>query len=337
VSQNLLTRLLPGVLVCAALAGVAIVLSDWFKAQQIILSPLLLVILLGMTWRTVAALPGPFTPGIQFAQKPILRLAVAGLGFRLSLQQIVATGAPALGIIVIGTFSALAFGWWLAKRMGIPEKLGILLAVGTSICGASAVVAADSVVRSEKGEAGVSLGIITLLGTLGIVIYPLIGHMLGLSPFAYGVWDGASLHEMAQVVAAGDAYGEQAVEVATVTKLARIALLAPIVFLIAWYVNRVAAGTPELDEAGQPKVSPVPWFLVLFVVFAGFNSLGVLPETARGVLLTADVWLLTIGMAGVGLQSGLREIRSAGMKPVAAGLIQWVFLAGLTLGLALLL
>lgn len=186
-------------------------------------------------------------------------------------------------MVVVSTAAALAFGWWLARRLAIGEKLGLLLGVGGAICGASAVVAADSVVQGEKRDSALALAVITLLGTVGIVLYPLLGHALHMSDFVYGVWDGASLHEMAQVVAAGFGVSEQAAQVATVVKLARIALLAPVVLLLSWRMRR------RHLAAGEAHVSPVPWFLVLFFVFAILNSAGVLPKPLAEAIKIGDL------------------------------------------------
>jgi uncharacterized integral membrane protein (TIGR00698 family) len=258
----------------------------------------------------------------------VLRWAVAGLGFRLSLLELWKIGAPALAVVTISTFAALWFGWWVARRLGIDEKLGILLGVGGAICGASAVVAADSVVQGERRDSALALGVITLLGTIGILIYPPLHRALGLGDFVYGVWDGASLHEMAQVVAAAFGVSEEAARVATVVKLTRIALLAPVVFYLAWSLRR------RHRAVGRAHVAPVPWFLVLFVVFAGVNSSGLIPAKAADAIRRVDLWLLAVGMAGVGLQTGLSDLRAAGWKPVLAGTLQWIFLAALSLALA---
>jgi uncharacterized integral membrane protein (TIGR00698 family) len=229
---------------------------------------------------------------------------------------------------VISTAAALLFGWWIARRLGVGEKLGLLLGVGGAVCGASAVVAAESVVQGEKQDAAVAIGVITLLGTIGIVIYPLIGHALGMSAMVYGVWDGASVHEMAQVVAAGFGVSDEAARVATVVKLARIALLAPIVLYLGWSLRH------QHRAAGTAHVAPVPWFLVVFVLCAVVNSLGWLPAPVTALVRRADLWLLCVGMAGVGLQAGFSDLRSAGLRPIAAGALQWVFLSALSLTLA---
>ncbi len=314
---------------CVVLAALALWLADlpWVK-DTLHVSALLIVIVLGMVWTSLVALPAVAQPGVRFAQRPILRWAVAGLGFRLALAELAKIGAPALVVVTISTFSSLAFGWWIARRLGVGEKLGLLLGVGGAICGASAVVAADSVVQGEKRDSAIALGVITLLGTIGIVIYPLIQRAAGMSDFLYGVWDGASLHEMAQVVAAGFGVSDEAARVATVVKLARIALLAPVVLgLSAWLRRRNQA-------TGQAHVSPVPWFLVLFVVFAIVNSSGILPEAWIAFARRVDLWLLCVGMAGVGLVTGFADLRAAGMRPILAGAAQWLFLATVSFGLA---
>jgi uncharacterized integral membrane protein (TIGR00698 family) len=195
------------------------------------------------------------------------------------------------------------------------------------------------VVQAEKRESALALGIITLLGTIGIVIYPWIGRAAGMGDFLYGLWDGASLHEMAQVVAAGAGYSKEATSIATVVKLARITLLAPVVFFLAWQVRRAAAARPS---EGQPEagvhvnVPLVPWFLVLFVLFAAVNSTGWLDPALVKQAQRADLWLLCVGMAGVGLQTSFADLGRAGWAPIAAGTAQWVVLAALSYGLAML-
>ena len=321
--------LIPGLLLAALLGAAALWLADlpWIR-DHLHWSALLLVILLGMAWKTLAPVPAATQPGVRFAQRPVLRWAVAGLGFRLSLAELWKIGAPALGVVVISTFGALAFGWWLARRLGLGEKLGLLLGVGGAICGASAVVAADSVVQGERRDTALALGIITLLGTIGILIYPALHGVFKLGEFVYGVWDGASLHEMAQVVAAGFAVSDEAARVATVVKLARIALLAPVVLLLSWMLRR------RHGVAGRAAVAPVPWFLVLFVLFAALNSTTWLRPSWLETIRRADLWLLAVGMAGVGLQTGFSDIRDAGWKPLLAGTLQWAVLSAASLALA---
>ncbi|MEQ1822287.1 MAG: putative sulfate exporter family transporter [Fimbriimonadaceae bacterium] len=317
--------IVPGFLLCLGL-GLASFGSKFFQG---FVSPLLIVIVLGMVIASLTTLPKTLDPGIALCQKPLLRWGVAGLGFKLSIQKLGEIGGPALLVVAISTTAALFFGWWVARKVGLNEKLSLLLGVGTGICGASAIVAADSVVNAEKEDTAVSLGVITFLGTLGILIYPLIGRALGLSKFVYGVWNGASLHEMAQVVAAGEAFG--ATETSTVAKLARICLLAPVVFGLGWYLRS------KRGSSGEAKVPLVQWFLVAFVVIACINSTGIISKELGKVLQDIDLAVLCVGMAGVGLKSDFRQIFKAGWNPVIAGFLQWIFLAGVSLALAVAL
>jgi uncharacterized integral membrane protein (TIGR00698 family) len=317
-----LRQALPGLLLAALLGAAALWISDLpFVKNTLHWSALLIVILLGMVWASVKRAPTTTAPGIRIAQRPVLRWAVAGLGFRLSLPELWHIGLPALVVVTVSTGLALLFGWWVARRLRVGEQLGLLLGVGGAICGASAVVAADSVVQSEKQDAPLALGIITLLGTVGIVVYPGLQRSLGMSDFLFGVWDGASLHEMAQVVAAGFNVSDEAARVATVVKLARICLLAPVVLLLGWTLRRRHRST------GHAQVSPVPWFLVLFVVFAVVNSLGAIPPPWLQRIQRGDLWLLCVGMAGVGLQTRFGDMARAGLRPILAGTLQWIFLA----------
>ena len=334
---------LPGLVVSVLLATAAFLLADQpFVKDTLHLSALLLVILVGMAMRSVMPLPLWAGPGVRMAQRPVLRWAVAGLGFRLSLGEIARIGAPALVVVVTSTTAALGFGWWVGRRLGLNDKLATLLSVGGGICGASAVVAADSVVQAEKHDSALAVGIITLLGTIGIVVYPVLGRAAHMGDFVFGVWDGASVHEMAQVVAAGATFSREATAVATVVKLVRITLLAPVVFFLAWRARRALVAGADMNErrggrpeAGKaPSVSPVPWFLVLFVLFAALNSTGWLAQPLVQQIQRGDLWLLCVGMAGVGLQTSFADMTRAGWAPIAAGAAQWLLLAAMSYTLA---
>lgn len=322
-----IVQALPGLLLALAVSAAAIRLADVkYVKETLHLGALLLVILLGMLWKNVLPPPQWALPGISVAQRPVLRWGVAFLGFKLSLVKLVSVGGPALAVVVIATTAAVAFGFWFAKAMGLNERLAALLAVGGGVCGASAIIATETVVKGERKDVAASIGVITLFGTIGILLYPFLGHLLNLPQFLYGVWTGASLHETAQVVAAAQAL--HAEDVATVVKLARIAMLAPIVFYFAWWMRKSG-------HEAEAKVAIVPWFLVLFLVFALANSFLPIPKaTVDWINNTGNLWLLCIGMAGVGLQTGFKDLKQAGLTAVLVGLVQWIFLAVLSFALA---
>lgn len=323
-------EVLPGLALVVAMAFVANWIAELpFVKDSLRFSSLLIVILLGILLASVWKLPEALGAGIKLAQKPILRWAVAGLGFRLTLQEVAAIGVPAIAVVCLGVAGAFLFCVWLGKILGLGEKLSLLLATGGAICGASAIVAADSVVEAEGKDAAVSLGIITLWGTVGIFLFPVVAKALGWGDFAYGLICGATLHETAQVVAAASGLSPEATNVATVVKLVRICTLAPMVLGIGWWIRRSAVG-----KAGEAKVSLVPWFLVMFVVFSLLVSLVSDPSFQGFVQDAVNPFvklLLAVGMAGVGLQTNVRDLWKAGWKALGLGLAQWLVLIAITL------
>ncbi len=315
---------------CVALALIADGLSrlPLFK-DQLRMSGLLLVILLGIVVASVIRIPESWIPGLKIAQKPVLRWAVAGLGFRLTLQEIGRIGGSGLIIVVICVAAAFAVGYAFCRMVGLNRNIGLLLATGGSICGASAIVAADSVVEAEGSDVAVSLGIITLWGTVGIFLFPWLGELLSYGNATYGMLCGVTLHETAQVVAAASSMSPAAVDAATVVKLVRICMLAPIVFGIGWFIRRTT------QAEAKAKVPLVPWFLVMFCVFSAVVSIGGPSVTQFTKIYVQPVVaiLLAVGMAGVGLQTDVRDIWKSGWRAVTAGLVQWIVLVVLAIGL----
>jgi uncharacterized integral membrane protein (TIGR00698 family) len=320
--------ILPGVALCVGLGSLAVAAGDlgWVK-DTLHVGPLLLVLLVGMAWQTAAGLPGGCALGVSLAKKPILRWAVAGLGFRLSLGDVWRVSGPALGVLVLSTGAAVWVGLHVARRFNVSPKMGMLLSVGGAVCGASAVVATDTVVQAEENEAAYAVGVITIVGTVGTILYPVANHLFGLSERLYSLWAGASLPEMAQVVAAGDSVSAAAAEHATIVKLVRICLLAPIVFSLAWALRS------RRRAAREPRVALVPWFLVAFFGCVALTSTGWLGAGLLAWLQRVDLWLLCVGMAGVGLHTSFRTLRATGPRPLLVGAVQWLFLSTLSLGL----
>lgn len=331
--NQLVKSVWPGLLLVVGIAWLATVIAELgFIKNSVGFSSLLIAILVGILVASVYHLPEFFKPGIGVAQKPILRWAVAGLGFRLMLSELMALGWQTLLIVIVavstGFFSLLI----LAKLFGLNQKLGFLLATGGSICGASAIAAADTVVQSEGKDAAIGLGIVTLFGTVGIFLFPWLREFAGWSDMAYGVLCGSTLHETAQVVAAASSGSEHVVEIATVVKLARIVFLAPIVFGLGVWLSKSS-------DQRTAKVPLVPWFLVLFLIFAIVNSFAdpAMMGAAKEWINPVVKFLLVTGMAGIGLQTGFKDIKNAGWKAVAASLFQWIFMILVTLGMISLL
>ncbi|HEY9843827.1 MAG TPA: YeiH family protein [Candidatus Obscuribacterales bacterium] len=327
------TSLLPGLGLAGLLAVLAIGLGRWPLLQKLLpLSPLLLAIGLGAVVGNSLKLPPTFKPGLVFALKKVLRLGIILLGFRISLSQVQAVGWQGLLLLCVCVGACFGFTLWCGRRLGIDLKLTLLLASGISICGASAIVATDAVIEAEEHDCAYAVALITLFGTLGMLAYPLLQLLLQLSPAGYGLWTGASLHEVAQVVAAGFAHGEASGQMASLVKLTRVVFLVPVTLgLLLWQLNR-RQGPDRLDWGKLP----IPWFVFGFLGVIGLNSLNWLPATLTAAFTELDLWLLTMSMAALGTETRLDKLKASGLKPLWLGLASSLFISLLSLGLIVL-
>jgi len=282
-------------------------------------------ILLGIAIRNTTGVPAAMQPGIRFAMRRVLRLAIVLLGFQISMSQILQVGGPGFSIIVACLACTFLFTLWLGRRLGVDPTLAELLAAGTSICGASAVVATNTVTEGSDEDVAYAIAAITVLGTASVVIYPIAAALMGMPANAYGLWAGASIHEIAQVVAASFQGGSVSAQVGAISKLSRVMLLAPVVFTLGYLAaRRRCAGE------NQAKV-PAPWFLVGFLAMIGVNSLQLLPSAWTARLLLANQFLLAAALGAMGLETSVRKLRSAGLRPFLVAGGATCFIAGLSL------
>ncbi len=329
---------LPGLGLCFLLAVLSVALSRWPLLQQVIpLSPLMLAIGLGALLGNLAPLPTVLKPGLTFALKKLLRLGIILLGFKISLLQVQSLGWQSLLLLTVCVTACFGFTVWLGKMLGLSPKLSLLLASGTSICGASAIVATDAVIEADEADTAYALATITLFGTLGMLAYPLLQLVLKLTPQAYALWTGASLHEVGQVVAAGFAHGEETGKLASLVKMARVIFLIPVAIgLLVWSLRGQAEQTGQKHKLDWKKI-PIPWFVFGFLAVIGFNSLQILPPALTNALVELDMWLLTMSMAALGLETHLDKLRATGLKPLWLGLASSLLISLLALGLIAIL
>lgn len=322
------SRLVPGIALAAALAAAAFALRELpFLSQA---SPLILAILLGMLFHNLVGTPAAARAGIAACMRRPLRAGIVLLGLQLTLAQVAALGGAAIGILVlcvVATFAAtVAAGRWL----GVDPRLAKLIAAGTSICGASAIMAANTVVRDRDEGVAYALGIVTLFGTIVMLGFPLAGEALALSMTQYGLWIGAAVHEVPQVVAAAFALGQEGGEYGTVAKLARVLLLAPMVLALGWWAVRRSGG-------GSSASPPTPWFVFGFLAMVALASTGWIAAEVTAASKWVTQGLLALALAAVGTQTDFRHIRERGWRPLALGALATVFIAALSLGLVLAL
>ncbi|MEI4471012.1 YeiH family protein [Frigidibacter sp. MR17.24] len=318
---------LPGLAGAAAVGAVAVALNRLPGLG--VLSPLILAILIGLGLRAAieAAAPGAVAvlrPGARVAQKRLLRAGVVLLGFQLTLAQVGAVGISGLAIIAASLGLTFAGTRALGRRMGVDAGLAALIAAGTAVCGASAVLAVNAVVRARDEDAAYAVACVTLFGTLSMLAFPLIGAALSMAPADYGLWTGAAIHEVAQVVAAGYQRGAEAGEAATIAKLARVAMLAPLVAGLALAARRRGA-------AAGP--APFPWFVLGFLAAMLVASTGLVPAPVLGGIARVAVALLSVAMAAMGFETHVAGLRARGAAPLALAALAWVGIAAGALAL----
>lgn len=324
----------PGLAAAAAVAVVARFAVQWLPWG---LSEVLLALWLGILIASVRGLPADLEAGIRFSQQRVLRLGIILLGARLSLGDVAAIGLAALGLVALcmGAVFALVLG--AGHMASLPRRLVLLIAVGTAVCGNSAIIATAPVVKAEEREVSFAVATITLFGTLAVFLYPLIGSVLQLSDATFGMWAGIAINDTSQVVAASAAYSTEARDVATVVKLVRNTLMAPLIVLIALWWSRTAAvaGTGSVAREGALKAFPL--FVLGFLVMALLRTVGVVDPTGARFLDEVAKACILIALAAVGLGTRLGLLRTVGPAPFLLGLGAGAALAVASLAAILIL
>jgi uncharacterized integral membrane protein (TIGR00698 family) len=264
----------------------------------------------------------------------ILRFAIVLLGLQLSLTQMVAVGIGGLAIIVVAVAATLVFSVWLGCRLGVDRKLAVLIGAGTSICGASAVIATNTVTRAPDEDVAYAVACVTFFGTVCVLLYPALAALLQLTPHAFGLWAGASIHEIAQVVAAAFQNGADARNFGTIVKLSRIMLLAPVI-LVLGHFNAKRRQTIHVDHVTRSTTQavPMPWFVLGFIATMLFSSLDLISPANKIYLVQATTFLLTVALAAMGLATDFRKLRVKGWKPLLLGAGSWLFISVFSLAL----
>ncbi len=319
----------PGLLLAVVLAGASYRLAGLPGLN--VVGPLTVSLLIGMGLRGMMGMPAALVEGTRFSAKTVLRLGIVLMGARLNFG-LVAQAGPAIVVIdaVIIVLGILGITW-LGKKFGVPAKLATLLAVGTSICGASAVVAASSVTRADEEDTTLAVGLCGILGTTGVLLYVFGAPLLGLTTTQLAVLSGSTLHEVAQVMAAAFSFGTEAGDLGTLVKLTRVVLLAPAIVVLGLVSGAGAAVKYSWKEP------PIPWFVIGFLAVGVVGSIGWLPATVLSALSTASVFLMVVAMAAMGLNTPFQMVKKAGMRVIYAGLIGFVALGGISLLLIRLL
>ena len=347
---------LPGLILAFVLALGGQVLSEligvtWMGLPRSPISAIMMAILLGILLRNTLPLPESFQPGIRFGLTRVLRVGIVLLGIRLSLGEVGAIGLRSLPVIVGTVTVALLIVTYCSRRLGLSERLGTLIAVGTSIRGATAIVATAPAIGAEDDEISYSIACITLFGVVAMLVYPFAAHwMFAGDPLASGLFLGTSVHETAQVAGAGLVYQQyyddpRVLDVATVTKLVRNLSMLVIIPLMSVVYHRRSAATGDVP----PWWTMLPLFVVGFAGLSLLRTVGDMGVPAFG-MLSPDRWTmvvsttrqvaevcLAIAMAAVGLGTRIKGLAQIGLRPLGVGLFSAVLVGAVSLSLIALL
>jgi uncharacterized integral membrane protein (TIGR00698 family) len=326
----------PGLVVVLVLTGGAIPLG---RLVPVVGGPVFGILLGVLAGLAVPVLRGErLRPGYDLASKNLLQLSIVVLGTGLSLQQVVSVGGRSLPVM-LGTLAVALGGAWLFGRLlGVRGDTQTLIGVGTAICGASAIAATTAAIGAKRSSVAYALGTIFTFNVAAVLLFPPLGHLLGLSPEAFGLWAGTAINDTSSVVAAGYAYSQQAGDQAIVVKLTRSLMLIPIVLTLVILKSRrdarLASAAPREREAALGESARVqaklPWrrlvplFLVGFIAAAGLRTAGLVPNGWQPGLSFTGTVLITSALVAIGLSLRPAELRKAGLRPLLLGAILWL-------------
>lgn len=308
-----------GLLFAGLLSIAAAQIADWPFLATLGISPLIIGMMVGMLYGNTLRghLPDAWHPGLVFASKHLLRFAIVLYGFRVTFQQIGDIGMVGLAIDAGIVAGLLIGGTYIGRRfLGLDSQTAVLVSAGSAICGAAAVLAAEPVVRAENHKAVVAVATVVLFGTLAMFAYPIVLTHIDLTDKQMGLIIGSTVHEVAQVVAAGDAISPEVSDTAVVVKMTRVLLLIPALMLLSlWWATR----KEESAEAGGKTKFLVPWFAFMFLAAVGVNSTGVLSQNVTESIVTLDTFMLTMAMTAVGMETRFSSLKQAGIRPFMLG------------------
>ena len=321
----------PGLCLCGVVAMAATLVATQYGGPR-----LLYALLIGLALNFLAA-DGRLRPGLDVCSRTLLRAGVALLGLRITAQQVVALGWQTAVLAMVALASTIGVGCWLARRLRRPLEEGLIAGAAVGICGASAALAVASVLPPTRDNERFTLLTVvgvTLLSTLAMVLFPVLARLAGLGPVQSGVFLGAAIHDVAQVVAAGHllsgAGATAAADTAVIVKLFRVVALVPVVLLVAMVWSRRASAT---DTDGAPNEVPlVPGFLLVFVVFVLANTSGWVPATWASMAGDASRHLLVVAIAAVGVKTQPLDLLTLGWAPAAMLVLDTAWIAGVALG-----
>ena len=315
-----------GILLCAVIAGVAWCMAEFIPTAGELIGGPVFSILLGMLLAFVRR-PAILERGIRFSGKIILQYSIIFIGFGMNIGAVLKTGSQSLLIMLCTIAASLVTAYLMGKALKTAGNTSILIGVGTSICGGSAIAATAPVIRADDKEVAYSISTIFLFNILAVFIFPALGHAMGMSDQGFGMWAGTAINDTSSVVAAGFSYSDAAGEYATIVKLTRTLMIIPITLILAlWQARRGSKA-----GGGYSIAKIFPWFVLGFLATAIINSVGILPASASAFLNEFGKFGIMVAMAGIGLNTNIKSLFKNGLRPILLGLSCWFVVAVVSL------
>jgi uncharacterized integral membrane protein (TIGR00698 family) len=326
-----LREITPGLALALAVAALATLLGRWVP---LVGGPVFGIVLGAGLAATLPPLRGHrLRPGLSVAAQPVLQASIVVLGTGLSLRQIAQVGGQSLPVM-LGTLTVALLGAWaLGRALKVRGDTQTLIGVGTGICGASAIAATTAVIGAAETEVALAVGTIFTFNIAAVLLFPPLGHLIGMGAHAFGLWSGTAVNDTSSVVAAAYAYGNGAGPYSIVVKLTRTLMLIPIVLALAVRTARRNTKNQSFTLRTLPWRKLVPWFLIGFLATAALNTAGVIPGAWQPTLSQLGTFLITTALAGIGLTLRPAELRRAGPRPLLLGAALWALVATSSLGL----
>lgn len=322
--------LVPGVGCAAAVAVCATLLGG---LAPVVGAPVFAVVG-GIAIAVVRKPSARLRPGIAFTSKRVLQGSIALMGLGLSLGEVLSIGARSAPVLLGTLAAALGMAWVAGRLLRLRGDTRTLIGVGTAICGASAIAAADAVVGADEADVSYAIATIFTFNVVAVLLYPTLGHVVGLSQHAFGLWTGTAINDLSSVVAAATIYGHAAASYGVIVKLTRTLAIIPVCLGLAivrgWHRN---GGTdrPAARQVDMRRIVPV--FIVAFIAAVAVNTIGLVPAAWQHGLSDLSMWMITAALAAIGLSTDVRHIRRAGLRPLALGAVLWVTVGLASLGL----
>jgi uncharacterized integral membrane protein (TIGR00698 family) len=329
IKRNGPVQVFSGIWLVALTAMAALYAANIPFVKALGLSPLFTAILIGLFYGNTLSsqLPGGWAHGVRYCTKYVLRLAIILLGFSFTFQEIAKQGMLGLIADCFMLTGTLLIGYFIGTRLlKMDPEMALMCSIGPAICGASAVLAAESVLRTSHAKTAVAVSTVVLFGTISMFLYPFVYAYMphNLSDASFGIYIGSSVHEVPQVVAAGNMINSDVAQTSTIVKMTRVLALVPVLLILSFIWAKIPA--PAHNDDRREHASVVPWWAFMFVGAVAFNSMISLPNAIISSIHTVDIFLLTMAMGAIGMETTIAKFEEVGGKPFILSFILFIWL-----------